>query len=151
MDPMQPKIRAARPDDYDALAAVVDEWWGRPVLGSLPRMFLELFHTTSLVVDGKHEPDAFLVGILSPSDPGRAYIHFVGVAPQARQRGLGRQLYEAFFELARSGGRSSVLAVTSPANKGSVAFHQTMGFTVTGPVVDYHGPGRDLMVFERTL
>jgi len=148
---MHPEIRTARPDDYDAIAAVVDEWWGRPVLGSLPRMFLDLFHRTSLVVDGPHGPDAFLVGILSPSDDRRAYIHFVGVAPAARQRGLGRHLYEAFLALARAEGRSVVTAVTSPANKGSVAFHRSLGFTVTGPVVDYHGPGRDLMVFERAL
>jgi ribosomal protein S18 acetylase RimI-like enzyme len=118
-------IRQARPGDYDAIAAVVDDWWGRP--------------------------DGFLCGILSPSDPDRAYIRFVGVAPQARQRGLGRQLYEEFFRLAQADGRSMVSAVTSPVNAGSIAFHESMGFTVTGPVADYHGPGRGLIVFERVL
>ena len=144
-------IREARPDDYDAIAGVVDEWWGRPVLASLPRLFLQLFHRTSFVVDGHDGPDAFLCGILSPSDREHAYIHFVGVAPDARQRGLGRQLYEEFFRLARADGRNVVSAVTSPLNAGSVAFHESMGFTVTGPVADYHGPGRDLIVFERAL
>lgn len=144
-------MRQARPADYDPIAAVMDQWWGRPVLGSLPRLFLELFHQTSLVVEGPGGPEAFLVGILSPSDASSAYIHFVGVAPHARRRGLGRVLYEEFFELARADGRSAVTAVTSPLNSGSIAFHRSMSFTVTGPVVDYHGPGRDLMVFDRTL
>jgi ribosomal protein S18 acetylase RimI-like enzyme len=145
------QIRQARPEDYDPIAAVVDDWWGRPVLQSLPRLFLQLFYRTSLVVDGAAGPDAFLRGIMSPSDSDRAYIHFVGVAPAARLRGLGRQLYEEFFLMARADGRRVVSAVTSPVNADSIAFHESMRFIVTGPFADYHGPGRDLIVFERTL
>lgn len=44
-----------------------------------------------------------------------------------------------------------VSAVTAPGNSGTVSFHQSMGFTLTGPVPDYNGPGRDLVVFERPL
>src|SRR5580658_1974292 len=110
--------RPAQPEDYDTIAAVVGTWWGRPVLGSLPRVFFDLFHRTSLVVDGAAGPDAFLAGILSPSDPRQAYIHFVGVAPAARQRGLGRALYEQFFTMARADGRREVSAITAPANTG---------------------------------
>jgi ribosomal protein S18 acetylase RimI-like enzyme len=146
-----PAVRPARPADYEAIAGAVDLWWGRPVLAALPRLFLDLFHRTSLVIDGPDGPEAFLVGILSPSDAERAYIHFVGVAPAARGRGLGRVLYEAFFALARADGRSVVSAVTTPGNEESVAFHRAMGFTVTGPVPSYHGPGRDRIVFERQL
>lgn len=146
-----PASRMARPDDYDAIAAVVNDWWGRPILGAIPRLFLDHFYRTSLVVDGPGGPLAFLVGILSPSQPGQAYIHFVGVAPQARGLGLGRRLYEEFLALARADGRSVAKAITAPVNTASIAFHRAMGFTVTGPVPDYEGPGRDYMVFERRL
>ena len=146
-----PASRMARPDDYDAIAAVADDWWGRPILGALPRLFLDHFYRTSLVVEGPDGLLAFLVGILSPSQPGQAYIHFVGVAPRARGLGLGRRLYEEFFALARADGRRVVSAVTAPANAGSIAFHRSMGFAVTGPVPDYDGPGRDLVTFERPL
>jgi ribosomal protein S18 acetylase RimI-like enzyme len=143
--------RPARPDDYDAIAAVIDTWWGRPVLGSLPRLFFDLFHHTSLVVDGTDGPDAFLVGILSPAEPDQAYIHFVGVSPAARQRGLGRALYRRFFDLARADGRRDVSAITAAVNTGSVAFHTSMGFTVTGPMAGYNGPGTNMFVFRRAL
>jgi ribosomal protein S18 acetylase RimI-like enzyme len=145
------RSRPARPEDYDAIASVVNQWWGRPVLAALPRLFLDLFHSSSLVVDGPDGPVAFLIGILPPAQPQRAYIHFAGVAPQARQAGLGRQLYEEFFVLARADGRRVVSAVTAPANAGSIAFHRSMGFAVTGPVPDYNGPGRALVTFERPL
>jgi ribosomal protein S18 acetylase RimI-like enzyme len=146
-----PASRMARPDDYDAIAPVLNDWWGRPVQGALPRLFLDHFCRTSLVVDGPDGPLAFLIGILSPADLEQAYIHFVGVAPAARGLGLGRRLYEEFWALARADGRTVVRAITAPVNTASIAFHRAMGFSVTGPVADYEGPGRDYMVFERRL
>jgi L-amino acid N-acyltransferase YncA len=44
-----------------------------------------------------------------------------------------------------------VSAVTAPVNSGSIAFHRAMGFSVTGPIAGYDGPGRDLVRFERAL
>lgn len=141
-------MRLARPADYDAIAAVVDDWWGRPVLPSLPRLFLDHFHRTSLVVEGPHGLSAFLVGFVSPSEPDEAYVHFVGVHPGARNSGLAAALYERFFQIAREHDRQVVKAVTSPVNRASILFHQRLGFTVGGPVPGYNGPGRELVTFE---
>jgi ribosomal protein S18 acetylase RimI-like enzyme len=143
--------RTAQAGDYAAIAAAVDDWWGRPVLGGLPRLFLDHFHRSSLVIDGPGGPLAFLVGILSPADPGLAYIHFAGVAPPVRRQGLAQLLYEDFFALARADGRTTVSAVTAPANTSSIAFHRAVGFSVSGPLAGYNGPGRDLVRFERAL
>jgi len=145
------QIRTATPADYDLIAPVMDEWWGRPILGSLPRLFLDLFHSSSLVIDGDGGPEAFLVGIFSPSQADHAYIHFVGVAPSARRCGYGRLLYEEFFRRAKADGRSTVSAITAPVNLRSAEFHRAMGFRVSGPVSDYNGPGHDMLVFERAL
>jgi ribosomal protein S18 acetylase RimI-like enzyme len=145
------ELRAAVPADYDAIAAVLDEWWGRPIRTALPRLFLDHFHATSLIARDAAGLAGFLVGVLSPSQPAEAYVHFVGVRPDLRAAGLARRLYERFFELARRDGRTAVRAITSPANATSIAFHRRMGFTVTGPVIDYNGPGTALMVFAREL
>lgn len=144
-------LRPALAADYDAIAAVVDDWWGRPVLGSLPRLFLDHFHRTSLVAESANGLDGFLVGMVSPSEPDQAYIHFVGVHPRARSLGLARTMYQEFFRIAGQHGRSVVHAITSPVNQVSIAFHRRMGFTVKGPVPDYNGPGHDLVVFERSV
>ena len=144
-------VRTARASDYDAIAAVADAWWGRPIVGVLPRLFLDHFHGTSLVAEQDGDLAGFLVGFLSPSRPGEAYIHFVGVAPHLRRTGLAGDLYAAFFALAGRHGRTVVSAVTSPVNTGSIAFHRRMGFAVAGPVPDYNGPGHDLVTFRREL
>ena len=145
------RVRPARPADYDPIAAVVDDWWGRPILEVLPRLFLDHFHATSLVAEDDDGLAGFLVGFHSPSEPDQAYIHFVGIAPRQRGRGLGRALYEQFFAAAREAGRTWVDAVTSPVNTPSIAFHRAMGFEVGGPVADHGGPGHPLMTFTRRL
>lgn len=144
--------RSARPEDFDTIVAVVDTWWGRPVSGLLNRLHLDHFHRTSLVAEGGDGQLAgFVVGFLSPSRPGEAYIHFTGVAPGMHRTGLARSLYERFFAEARQAGRTVVKAVTSPHNTRSIAFHRALGFECSEPVADYDGAGQDRVVFSRRL
>lgn len=128
-----PLLRQAVPGDYESIMTVADDWWGRPVAHLLPRLFLDHFHRTSLVAETDRQLAGFLIGFLSPSLPDEAYIHFVGISPEHRHRGLARACYERFFDLARSDARCWVRAVTSPVNDASIAFHRRLGFTVTHP------------------
>ena len=146
-----PTLRTATPADYDRIAAVLDDWWGRPVSGALPRLFLDHFHATSAIAEADGDLAGFLVGILSPSLPDAAYIHFVGVHPDHRRDGLARVLYERFFAMAAADGRTVVRAVTSPVNARSIAFHAALGFTVSDQAPGYDGPGDVKVRFERSL
>jgi ribosomal protein S18 acetylase RimI-like enzyme len=150
-------IRPLRPSDYDTVIAVIDEWWGgRPMADMLPRLFFEHFADTSFAADRA----GTLAGFVSQSRPGEAYIHFAGVRPGERGRGLGRRLYEAFFEAASARGCTIVRAVTAPVNVGSIAFHRRMGFQVESQraardgipaAAGYDGPGRDRVRFVKHL
>ena len=145
-------LRTARPADYDAIIAVVDDWWGRPVHRALPRLFLDHFHDTSFIAERfSGELAGFLVGFRSPAQRDCAYIQFVGVAPEDRKSGLATLLYQAFFEMAAKDGRRVVRAVTAPVNSASIAFHAAMGFTVSGPIDGYDGPSSAKVIFERRL
>jgi ribosomal protein S18 acetylase RimI-like enzyme len=118
----------------------------------LPRLFFVHFEGTSYVVDREDgQLAAFLIGFQSQSDPHEAYIHFVGVAPEQRGEGLGRRLYERFFDDALADGRTVVRCVTSPVNQGSVAFHKALGFEVEKLAEDYDGPGEDRVLFVKRL
>jgi predicted GNAT superfamily acetyltransferase len=144
-------LRTARPADYDRIIRVVDEWWGRPIHGALPRLFLDHFHDTSFIAERSGELAGFIVGFCSPAQRDCAYIQFVGVAPGDRRSGLARLLYQTFFEMATENGRHAIRAVTAPVNATSIAFHAALGFTVTGPVDDYDGPSSAMVLFERRL
>ena len=154
-------LRRLREEDHAAIIRVLDEWWGgRHISDLLPRLFFQHFTDTSFAIEADGRVLAFLVGFLSQSRPGEAYIHFVGVDPAARGRGFGRTLYERFFSVAKDRGAQEVHCVTSPVNKGSIAFHRAMGFwlapgdaEVDGVPVqtDYDGHGGSRVVFVKSL
>jgi PhzF family phenazine biosynthesis protein len=123
------EIRQLRGSDYGPLIEVLDAWWGgRRMADMLPRLFFEHFADTSFAAVREEELIGFLVGFVSQSRLEEAYIHFVGVHPGERGRGVARRLYMAFFRAARERGCSVVRAVTAPVNKGSIAFHCRLGF-----------------------
>src|SRR6185437_13276844 len=95
-------IRHAEPSDYGRVAAVVDEWWGgRSMAAMLPKLFFVHFRDTSFVAEEDGELAGFLCGFRSQTFDDEAYVHFVGVSPSCRTAGLGRALYERFFEAVR--------------------------------------------------
>jgi predicted GNAT superfamily acetyltransferase len=146
------EIRHAEPADHAPVVAVVDEWWGgRDMADMLPRLFFVHFRDTSFVAIREEELAGFLLGFLSQTDPEEAYVHFVGVNPSERGTGLGRELYERFFGVAREQGRTRVTCVTSPLNSGSLAFHRAMGFEASVSKADYDGPGKDRVVLTRAI
>lgn len=118
--------------DYPRISRVVDDWWGgRKMDVLLPRLWLQHFTGTSWLAETPDgELAGFLVGFLSPDLPDVAYCHMLATHPSLRGQGVGRALYERFFEDARAGGRSTVKAVTWPANRTSLAFHRAMGFEI---------------------
>jgi len=118
----------------------------------LPKLFFIHFEGTSFVAeDADGELLGFVCGFLSQTSDEEAYIHFVGVTPEDRGEGLGRALYERFFDEARQSGRSVVRCVTSPLNRESLAFHESMGFQVERVVPDYDGPGEDRALLVKQL
>jgi ribosomal protein S18 acetylase RimI-like enzyme len=145
-------IRHARPSDYGRVIGRVNVWWGgREMAPALPQLFFLHFEGTSFVAEDADDLAGFLCGFLSQTVPSEAYIHFVGVAPERRGEGIGRTLYERFFDEVRENGRSIVRCVTSPSNRDSVAFHEAMGFEVDRIAKDYDGPGEDRILLVKRL
>jgi GNAT superfamily N-acetyltransferase len=163
---MNAEPRFRRPDEADhrRLVGQVDEWWGGRRLHPLfSRLWFQHFAGTSWIAeDANGAPIGFLLGFISPDRPDRAYIHLAATSPNHRRRGLGRALYERFFEDVARRGVRRVDAVTWPGNRISVEFHRAMGFTVDdGPATqrlygtpaypDYETEGDDRVVFHRDL
>jgi ribosomal protein S18 acetylase RimI-like enzyme len=145
-------VRNAASTDYDRIAPLVDEWWGgRQMIDMLPRLFFVHFSETAFVAEDGDELAGFLAGFLSQSRPDEAYIHFAGVAPGHRGRGVGRVLYERFFDVARARSRTVVRCVTAPVNERSVAFHRALGFQVDEIAESYDGWGGDRVLLSKRL
>ena len=154
-------IRNTKPSDHGRIISVIQDWWGgRDLRAMVPRLFLMHFCDTSFIVEKEGEMIGFLVGFLSPSVPKEGYIHFIGVHPDFRKKGLAETLYHRFFELCRKNKRTLVRSCTSPVNRGSIEFHKRMGFQIEPgdgevdgfPVtLDYNRPGDHKVLFMKTL
>ena len=143
-------LRHAEPDDHARVIAVIDDWWGgRPMAAMLPRLFFVHFRETSFVMEEAGELAGFLCGFLSQTHADEAYVHFVGVDPACRGRGVGRMLYERFFDAVAP--RSVVRCVTSPVNEASIAFHTSLGFEIEKTAANYDGRGGDRVLLLRRL
>ena len=163
---MSGEISLRRPTEADHrfLVAQVDDWWGgRRMRALLPRLWFQHFTGTSWVAeDAGGRRVGFLVGFISPDRPDEAYIHMVAASPNHRGAGLGRMLYERFFEDVRGRGARRVTAITWPGNRTSIAFHRAMGFLPadgdgtqnlygTPAYADYDADGDDRDAFSREL
>jgi GNAT superfamily N-acetyltransferase len=154
-------LRHLETSDYYPIVSAANEWWGgRPVAGILLRIFFEHFQSSSFVVEQDGAMQGFLIGFRSQTNPAQAYIHAVGIHPEARGQGLGRVLYEHFFAVVRDLGCDEVLSITSPVNKGSIAFHRKMGFEIlpgdaevegVAVTTNYDGRGGARVLFRRRL
>lgn len=123
-------IRNCRSEDYLSVRSILKSWWnGRDM--KLPRLFFEHFQDTSFIIENeKEEMIGFLIGFLSQSQPHEAYIHFVGVHPDYRRKGLALKLYQLFFEKVKKADVRRIRCVTSIINKASISFHTQIGFEV---------------------
>lgn len=154
-------IRHATLEDHARIIAVMPDWWdGRDLRASVPKLFFNHFRNTSFTAEQDGKLIGFLIGFMSQSESHEAYIHFAGVHPKFRIRGLGRSLFEHFFALSRKNGRTVVRSCTSPVNKDSIKFHKKMGFTIEPgdtvindiPVtLDYNRPGDHKVLFTKLL
>lgn len=151
------RIRGITRDDYAFVVSVLDRWWGGPSRELAHPMFYYELGAEALIAESEGEVVGFLLGFHAhPHDPASggsdkiAYIHMVGIHPDHRRRGVGKQLYEQFTERARAAGAIRLKAITNVGNDGSIDFHRALGFEVVEDP-DYAGTHRARIVFTKDL
>jgi ribosomal protein S18 acetylase RimI-like enzyme len=124
--------RTAEPCDADAVVAAIDAWWpGLHMVHAVCPQLFQHFGDTCLVVEDDGRLVGFLVGMMSQRMPDAGYVHYAGVHPDYRGRGLGREMYQRFAAVTRARGRGELFAETGAWNTRSIAFHKALGFVLT--------------------
>jgi GNAT superfamily N-acetyltransferase len=137
------------PDLATILGELEDFWSEDRDMGFLHQaLYVHEFGGTSVLAEQDGRILAYLLGFISQASDG--YIHAVAVRREARGRGLARELYERFEELASARGAVGLKAITGPENSGTRAIHEALGFSVTE--VEGYSPSAGMrLVFRRAL
>jgi GNAT superfamily N-acetyltransferase len=145
------EVERATKEDYDEVLASLPRFWGaRDVAGLHHPMFIAEFGDTALIIrDRQRGVAAYLFGFVVAAK-ARGYVHLVAVREDHRGLGLGRSLYAAFERLALTTGCREIKAITTPANAGSIAFHEALGMQAV-EIEDYAGIGHPRVVLTRPL
>jgi GNAT superfamily N-acetyltransferase len=129
---------------------------------SIYHLFTKHFANTSFVAEADGVIRGFVLGFLSQTHPGVAYLHLVVVDPDFQSHGIATRLYQRFFDNARALRCTRVELIVNPDNPRSLAFHQKLGFElspINDAVVvdgvtaarDYNGPGIHMVPFHKDL
>lgn len=137
-------------DDYLEIVSVIDHWWGGPTSALAHPLFFYELGDQALIAEDDGRMAGFLLGFVTAKEPRVGYVHLVGIHPDFRRQGVGRRLYEEFTRQVKAAGATTIKAITTPGNQGSIEFHRSLGYAVD-EVEDYAGPGRTRFVFTRSL
>lgn len=123
------RVRNIQREDYVKIHSVLNDWWGgRDMASMLPKLFFVHFQETSFIIEEDGETLGFLCGFFSQTYKDEAYVHFIGVNPKFRRRGIASTLYSYFFDAARANNRKVVKAITSPINKSRYSSIKKLAF-----------------------
>lgn len=147
---MELRIRPLTKEDYNVIVSVIDHWWGGPSTALAHPMFFYELGKLARVAEAKDGDLAgFLLGFVCP-DTGLGYVHLVGIHPNFRRQGVGKQLYASFEQACKEEGCSSLKSISTPANEGSIRFHLALGWSMEHDE-NYAGLGRARVVFTKSL
>ncbi|MDY7095927.1 MAG: GNAT family N-acetyltransferase [Acidobacteriota bacterium] len=145
--PTRARIRllTAGPEHLDQLvdleAACLDDSWSRAQLADALDHSLTIL---ALLPDGTGAGFALFRPLGEEAELLR-----IGVAPEHRQRGLGRCLLDAGLRrLARAGSRICHLEVAA-SNGAAIALYESSGFTLQGRRRGYYRGGSDALLMSR--
>jgi ribosomal protein S18 acetylase RimI-like enzyme len=157
-------LRRPTEDDQPRIAGLVEHWFaGRRVWPLVGHTWFRHFADTSLLLETEAAtPIAFLLGFRSPSRPGEAVLHLVAVEPNARRRGHGRRLVEAFAAEQSAAGARELRTIAWPDDRGAIEFFRALGFAPDDDprtqnlygvpaLPDYEFAGEDRAVLIRPL
>ena len=144
---MELTIRDARPDDAEAVLAILNPIieariftaFDAPFSVEAERAFIISLHPRGTFLVAIRESDQKLVGFQS-MEPFATYTHgfdHVGtlgtyVDPQARRQGVARRLFQAMFEAAKQKGFEKIFTFVRADNPAALGTYLSQGFRVIG-------------------
>jgi ribosomal-protein-alanine N-acetyltransferase len=145
-------IRTIAEDDYEVVCQLEQGAAGclrqaavfvRQQMVLTPRLFLVAEVSGCLA--------GYLVAMLTPDDPSRAWILRLRVREEVQRQGVGTALLDYVHTSLEGMGATQVWLSCSPANEGALILYTRAGYLISGCSMGYFGPGEDRYILSRIL
>jgi len=128
-------IRPVREDDFLILKTDHADFWRREdnpdpapeQTGGIYHLFTRHFQDTCFVAEADGQVIGYLLGLISPTRQGEAYIHNLAVRRRWRGQGIGRLLYYTFRKTVYARGARRISLLVRPSNKRGLSFYLGLG------------------------
>jgi [ribosomal protein S18]-alanine N-acetyltransferase len=156
------RLRAALPDDFEALYALDQACFAPGIAWSKAELlyFLKHSHNFAVVADGD-EPAAAgkesevagfaIAGTLRRRGAIVGRLITIDVRAEARRQGLGNALMAAVEERLRAAGAAAIVLEVAVDNAPAQAFYERHGFVRTGRIPGYYLGKIDALAMEKPL
>ena len=125
------EIKILGSGEENILANVAPEVFDHAIDLERTREFLrDARHHLAVALDGELVVGmASAVDYIHPDKPVELWINEIGVAPTHQQRGIGKRLLTAMFDLARELGCTEAWVLTNRSNTAAMRLYQALGAT----------------------
>ena len=148
------QLRAATPDDLDAIMAIEtavfpeDAWSPATMLAELRDR--NGYYLVAFPPDEPGRIDAY-AGLRAPRRQPQADIQTIAVVEDARRRGLGRVLMLRLIEEARERGATELFLEVRADNPGAQTLYESLGFEQIAMRPKYYGGVVDAVIMRLTI
>ena len=142
------------PQDFDALYALEELCFEPPVRYS--RRYMRLLVSRSNSATWIAEEDGRMTGFAIVEWAERkngvtAYIQTIEVAPEARNRGVGRELLSRIEGSARLAGACLIWLHVDVTNAGAIRLYEVNGYRCEGRQENYYPRGHSALIYGKRL
>ncbi|MGA2351008.1 MAG: N-acetyltransferase [Terracidiphilus sp.] len=146
--------RAYNPKDFDQLYAIEELCFAPP--SRFGRRYMRVLVSRANAATWIAEEDGQLRGFAIVEWAERkqritAYIQTIEVVPEARGRGVGRELLERIERSARVAGANLIWLHVETANAGAIHLYEAQSYRCEGRRENYYPEGRTALVYVKPM
>jgi ribosomal protein S18 acetylase RimI-like enzyme len=146
--------RPYTPLDFDALYALEELCFAPPVRYSRRyiRLLVSRLNAATWIAEEDGRLTGFAIVVWAERKNGvTAYIQTIEVAPEARGRGVGRELLGRIEGSARLAGNCLIWLHVDVTNAGAIRLYEVHGYRCEGREENYYPRGRAALIYVKRL
>ena len=146
--------RPYKPEDFDQLYALEELCFEPPSRFSrhIMRQLISRANAATWIAEEDGQMAGFAIVEWASQRSGiTAYIQTLEVAPEARGRGVGRELLSRIEGSARDAGAGKIWLHVEAANAGAIRLYEAHGYRCEGRQENYYPLGRAALIYVKRL